>query len=223
MEIILLILALGVGISAGLLLRPKFTPYQNGTGPESQDQESSRIFMSAIKKAQVIVSRAEAEAVRVVAQSKFTTEKLEEKYQEELEARLADIQVDFSGKMGLAIKAFQDHLGTISSQSRETQTQAASITQEQTRQIYERFEKSLAEFMAQTQEKSVTSIQTELAAARQLIDTYKQQQMALIDENILAMLEKTLSIVLTKKLSLKDQLDIVYDALEKAKAEKLII
>ncbi len=43
------------------------------------------------------------------------------------------------------------------------------------------------------------------------------------DENIIAMMEQTLSIVLAKKLSLKDQLDLVYEALEKAKVEKFVV
>lgn len=74
-----------------------------------------------------------------------------------------------------------------------------------------------------SQQRSVQSIELELKAARQLIETYKQQQLKVIDENVIAMLEKTLSLVLTKKISLQDQVELVYEALEKAKAEKFIV
>jgi hypothetical protein len=47
--------------------------------------------------------------------------------------------------------------------------------------------------------------------------------MNVIDENIMAMLEKTLSLVLAKNLDLKDQMDLVYESLEKAKAEKFVV
>jgi hypothetical protein len=60
-------------------------------------------------------------------------------------------------------------------------------------------------------------------ANMRLIDTYKVQQMNVIDENIMAMLEKTLSLVLAKNLDLKDQMDLVYESLEKAKAEKFVV
>ena len=46
--------------------------------------------------------------------------------------------------------------------------------------------------------------------ARQLIETYKSSRLKLVDENIVAMLERTLSLVLVKKLSLKEQTDLVY-------------
>jgi hypothetical protein len=67
------------------------------------------------------------------------------------------------------------------------------------------------------------AVDLELRSARQLIDTYKVQQMNVIDENIMAMLEKTLSLVLAKNLDLKDQMDFVYESLEKAKAEKFVV
>ena len=47
--------------------------------------------------------------------------------------------------------------------------------------------------------------------------------MAALDANILAVVEKTVDTVLAKKLSVSDQADLVYEALEKAKAEKLKI
>jgi hypothetical protein len=37
------------------------------------------------------------------------------------------------------------------------------------------------------------------------------------------MLERNLSIVLSQKLSLKEHIDLVYEALEKAKAEKFVL
>ena len=77
--------------------------------------------------------------------------------------------------------------------------------------------------MVQTESKTATSIELELKASRELIETYKTQQLKLIDENIVAMIEQTINIVLGKKLSLKDQLDLIYEALEKAKIEKFIV
>ena len=46
--------------------------------------------------------------------------------------------------------------------------------------------------------------------------------MTLLNNNIVAMLEKTLSLVISKKLTLKDQVDLVYEALEEAKIERFI-
>src|SRR3989344_3292691 len=93
----------------------------------------------------------------------------------------------------------------------------------QTQQVFDRFEQNLSDFLVQTQEKSTHAVELEMQAARNLIDTYKRQQLNLIDEHIIAVLERTLSLVLAKKLSLEDQVDLINEALEKAKAEKFIV
>ena len=93
----------------------------------------------------------------------------------------------------------------------------------QTQQVFDRFEQNLSDFLVQTQEKSTHAVELEMQAARNLIDTYKRQQLNLIDEHIIAVLERTLSLVLAKKLSLSDQVDLINEALEKAKIEKFIV
>jgi hypothetical protein len=87
----------------------------------------------------------------------------------------------------------------------------------------ETFETNMSQFFIGAEQKSLESINLELKSARALIESYKTQQLGIIEENIVAVLERTLSIVLKQKLSLKDQLDLVYEALEKAKVEKFLV
>ena len=47
--------------------------------------------------------------------------------------------------------------------------------------------------------------------------------MNIIDENIVAMLEKTLSLVLAKNLNLRDQMELVYESLERAKTDSFLV
>ncbi|TSC86352.1 MAG: Uncharacterized protein G01um10147_875 [Microgenomates group bacterium Gr01-1014_7] len=102
--------------------------------------------------------------------------------------------------------------------------QASKVsTEKRISQTFERLEQKLSDFLIQTEQKTAASIELELKSTRSLIETYKNAQLKLIDENIIAMMEQTLSIVLSKKLSLKDQLDLIYEALEKAKVEKFIV
>jgi guanylate kinase len=86
-----------------------------------------------------------------------------------------------------------------------------------------KFEENLANFLATSEQKSFEAINLELKSARELIESYKVQQLAIIDENIVSVLEKTLDLVLTEKLSLRNQVDLVYDALYKAKVEKFLV
>lgn len=98
----------------------------------------------------------------------------------------------------------------------------ANSIRERSNSFFEKFEENLSTYLTTTQQQSVKAIELELQSARNLIDTYKTTQLNLVDENIIAMLERTLSLVLIKKLSLQDQVELVYESLEKAKAEKFL-
>lgn len=93
----------------------------------------------------------------------------------------------------------------------------------QTNELFEKFEENLSNYLTQTQTQSTKAIELELQAARSLIESYKSSQLRVVDENIVAILERTLSIILSKKLSLADQMDLVVKGLERAKAEKFFV
>lgn len=118
---------------------------------------------------------------------------------------------------------FEQFLGELKTTINQSNTISQELIKQQVNTEFEKFEQNLSDFLTQTEQQSMKAVELEVKSARQLIDTYKTQQMALIDENIVAMLEKTLNLVLSKKLTLKDQLEIIYDSLEKAKAEKFIV
>lgn len=118
---------------------------------------------------------------------------------------------------------FEQFLQDLKSAANETQSEAEEVVKQRVNQMFEKFEQDLSQFLTNTEQQSSKAIDMEIKSARSLIETYKIQQLALIDENIIAMLEKTLALVLNKKLSLKDQMELIYQSLEKAKAEKFII
>lgn len=117
---------------------------------------------------------------------------------------------------------FEQYLKDLRSDATGTQAEAEEAVKQRVNQMFEKFEQDLSEFLTNTQQQSGKAIEAEIKSARSLIETYKTQQLALIDENVVAMLEKTLALVLNKKLSLKDQTELVYQSLEKAKADKFI-
>lgn len=174
-------------------------------------KKSYNILHKAMQKAQSIIGKAELEGVEVVASSKINTRKFEEKYETEFSKQVSKAQDEF-------IRYLQD----LRTQGQQAELLSQEFTKQKVNEIFEKFEQNLASFLTQTEQKSVSAIDLELKATRQLIDTYKTQQLALIDENVIAMLEKTLSLVLVNKITLKDEVDLVYEALEKAKAEKFI-
>lgn len=179
---------------------------------QKAEEKSHSLIHRAIKKAQTILGRAELEGIKVVADNRVLMRELEEEQKQQMTKIAATLEGEF-----------QNYLQTLQQKSDQAQRESEILAQQKTNAIFERFEKNLASFLTATEQKSVTAIEVELKNTRQLINSYKTQQLAMIDENIIAMLEKTLSLVLTKKISLKDELDLVYEALERAKVENFIV
>ncbi len=162
----------------------------------------------SIQKSQDILGAAELEGVKVVAGSKL-----------ELESSLAKSQQTIVAAQNQLLAFMQD----LQKRSAEFEQAQKTSGEQRISQLFDRVETRLTDFLVQTEQKTASSIELELKASRQLIDAYKNEQLKLIDENIIAMMEQTINLVLTKKMSLKDQMDLVYEALEKAKIEKFVV
>ncbi len=173
----------------------------------------------SIKKSQDILGQAEIEGIKVVAENRVETAKLNQDLEDKLTRYLIESRQTIATAQNQLLQFMQD-LQKSSAQFEE----ASKVSgQQRINQLFDRIENRLADFLIQTEQKTTTSIELELKSTRQLIDTYKNEQLKLIDENIIAMMEQTLNTVLGKKLTLKDQLDLIYEALEKAKIEKFIV
>lgn len=160
-----------------------------------------KVIKEALKKSQAILEKAEAEGAEVIKDSRSDAKSLAAKYTAEMEKLIGQMESAFQKEVAQAEKDYIDYLTSLKEQSQKMQQSTQAITQKQT-----------AELLAQ-----------EIAASREAIEGYKQAQLKVVDENILSMLEQTLSMVLAKKVSLEDELDLVYEALDKAKAEKFIV
>lgn len=219
-----IILALIVGLVAILLLylreynkRKKLESEGDKFLQEIKEKGWDSLHQS-IKKSQEILGEAELEGIKVVAGSEVKTSKLENEYSKRLSQNLDASKQSIDAAQNRLLQFMAD----LQKRSAEFEEASKTSGEQRINQLFDRVENRLSDFLVQTAQKTSSSIELELKASRQLIDTYKNEQLKLIDENIIAMMEQTLSLVLGKKLSLSDQLDLVYEALEKAKVEKFI-
>lgn len=186
---------------------------------EDAKRKSYELLWGATKKAQEIVGESELAGIKIAADNKATLRKLES----QSEQALHDASLDAKTYIERAQQTFTDYLMQLSQQANVSVAESEKVMKDRINKVFEDFEQNLSTYMTETQGQSVRAITLEVQAARQLIDTYKTEQFRLVDENIVAMLERTLSLVLIKKLTLKDNVELVYESLEKAKAEKFII
>lgn len=173
----------------------------------------------SIKKSQAIIGQAELDSFKIVAGNKLETAKLDQNFENQLAASLDQSRQTIVVAQNQLLQFMQD----LQKRSADFEEASQKAGEQRINQLFDRIENKLADFSLQTEQKTTASIELELKSVRQLIDTYKNEQLKLINENIVAMMEQTLSVVLAKKLSLQDQLDLVYEALEKAKVEKFIV
>ena len=182
-------------------------------------EEQKKVFQETKQKSSQLLQAVEEAQASLLTQDNFVTKQLINQYSNQLSELIKNSGSSISAAQEQLIHFMED----LQKRSSDFEEASRVSTEKRISQLFERLEAKLSDFLIQTEQKTATSIELELKSVRQLIETYKNAQLKLIDENIIAMMEQTLSIILTKKLSLKDQLDLVYEALEKAKVEKFIV
>lgn len=208
------ILILGLGLILLLYLYFRETNYRQKIQRESQEFLESipegvwETLEGSMRKSKDLLGQAELESIKTVADSRVITKKMQDEYK---------LKIDDAYNQLILF------MNNLQKEGQDIKTASEKLTQERVNKLFNNLEQRLSDFLVQTSQKTSTSIELELKASRSLIESYKQEQLKLIDENILAMMEQTLALVLNKKLILQDQLDLIYEALEKAKVEKFII
>ncbi len=161
------------------------------------EDQSSQVLQDAIEKSRSILEQVAVEQVRTIEATKEQSARVE--------------------------KLYANFLSNLQKNTEGIQEETQKTLKQQAISGIEKIEQNLADFLNATQQQSIGSIQLEIQASRQLVETYKRRQLALIDENVVAILERTVGLVLSKRLTIKDHLDLVYEALEKAKTEKFVV
>lgn len=212
-------------------------PQENNNQQDAVKLKGFQIIHNAIKKAQVIISEAELEGIKIGAQRKVENRKLEDYAKVQYQQAILDIEhtiqqslnkfdaqtVNLSSALSKAQNEYSNYLVGLHASSDLAQKESLKIISSRVNLMFDRIESQLTQAFNQAQTRSLHAVELEIRSARQLIDTYKQQQLKIIDENAISLLETALSMVIPKKLTLQDQIDLVYEALEKAKAEKFIV
>lgn len=144
-------------------------------------------------------------------------------FEKSLNDTLKSLQSSMVLNMNLVQKSHGQFLSNLEEMASTEQKNSTQRVATKINELLINFEQNLTGFLSSSEQKSLEAINLEVRSARQLIDGYKAQQLAIVDENIVSVLEKTLEIVLKEKLTLKNQVDLVYDALERAKVEKFFV
>ncbi len=186
---------------------------------KKESEQAQKVSLATKQKSIQLLHAAEMAETQIISDNNYITQKIISEYKTKLQNLINSSDKSIASSQDQLVKFIAD----LQTRSAILEKTSKDMTEKKITELFEHLETRLSDFLIQTESKTTSSIELELQASREMIETYKTRQLKMIDENILAMMEQTLNIVLGKKLSLKDQLDLVYESLEKAKLEKFIV
>lgn len=219
------VLALAVSVVSVMLFLS-----ENRRGKEALKKQTEQVLEKAHTEAMQITSQAIKRGQEIISQARTDTLQFEQMAEKEFQqsaqsaGQLFSKEVsNFAAQLSQVQNEYMKYLDTLKQNMDQSNEDSLQLVKSQVDQLFERFEQNLSDFLTQTEQRTVSSLDLELRAARELINTYKEQQLKVIDENAVAILEQALNTVISKRLTLKDHLDLVHEALEKAKLDKFIV
>lgn len=182
-------------------------------------EKSNSIIHRAIGQANKILVAAELKGVKLVAAEKIASDKLATEYSEHLRLLSENMEKQFEKIARDGESSYENFAQKIELLIKQSLERNEKTFEEKTNLFIENAQGELGRFTSDVHNRVRTQIDQELAAARAEIAEYKKHRLKALDENIIEILEKTLQVALGKKMSLADQSELIYKALEEAKKE----
>ena len=179
--------------------------------------KSDSIIGRAINKAQDIVSVAQSKRLNLVAAEKLLSTKIVDSYRTDIEKLENEIQQKFEKNTLEADKVYKEFLASIENKITASLTANQKILDQKATEFIDTAGKSLTEYTQELESRIKNQIEGEMQKANGEIEEYKIHRRKVLDEKIVDILEEVLRLTIDKKLSLSDQSDFIYKALEEAK------
>jgi hypothetical protein len=177
------------------------------------------IIYKAVQEANKILVAAELKGLQLIGKQKMTSEDLAGEFDTHLSAieKAIEDQLEHSAKH--ADETYEEFVRAAETSINAHITNNQKMLEEKANTMIERAESLLTEFTGNLEAKVKGDVERELAqVARELVE-YKANRIRIIDERIVDILEEVIRVTLGKKISLADQSDLVYKALDDAKKE----
>ena len=184
-------------------------------------KKAREITYDAMKDSRKMVAEAELEGVKIVAKEKLDSKKIGDEYEaklEELTVHTEQILADYNKSVENDLKRLSDALEKrIASGISKNE----NFLQQETTKLSSQLSNTFTTLEANAKEQIRSNVEKEFISVKKVIETYRQERYALIDNQILSLLENTTAIALQKSLSLQDHTEFIYRALEEAKSKDI--
>jgi len=185
---------------------------------ESQAKTRS-ILYKAVQQANKILVAAELKGLQLIGKQKMTGDELSNQFDAHLAAIEKAMQDQLERNAEHAEAVYGEFIQGAEASINDHINKNQKMLEEKANAMIERTESLLTQFTGELESKVKGDVERELAKATEEIEQYKANRMRIVDERIVDILEQVLQVALEKKMSLADQSELIYKALEDAKRE----
>jgi hypothetical protein len=190
---------------------------------------AQQIIDDAVKKSQELIYQAETASIKIVSESKAELNQGQTLYSTELKHILQQFEAGIANEMHsvhervASSQTIQEKfLADLSTKFSQFQKSTEETLSKDAAKATEGFGEQLTESLRQISDQASTAVEKDLQKEHENVKRFEESQIKLIQENLAAILERTLELVLTKKLTLGDHIDLVNESFEEAKKEKFL-
>lgn len=184
---------------------------------------TSSIIHRAIQQANKVLITAELKGIQLISRQKLTGSELTHQFNQHLAAVEKALQDQFIRNAEHADQSYAEFLANSEKIIKEHIAANEKMLTEKSVGMVTQTESMLAAFTHDMEEKVKGDIDLQMKKVVDEIQHYKLTRMRVIDERIVDVLEEVLKVVLEKKLTIVDQSDLVYKALEQAKKDHAFV
>jgi len=193
-------------------------PSPDGLLKASQAKTNSVIY-KAVQQANKILVAAELKGLQLISRQKLTGNELSDQFRSHLLAIEKALQEQLEHNAQHADVVYNEFIKSAEATIQNHITANQKMLEDKSQTLITRTEGLLTEFTKRLEEKVQGDVDKELLKVAEEIDNYKATRMRIVDERIVDILEEIMRTVIGKKMSLADQSELIYKALEEAKKE----
>lgn len=197
-------------------IEKKFDPHEKEVAAEVRSQE---LLSSASKQANDMMVSAELKSIEFLSQQKVAGQDVIAELKKHIVQMEQSLQGQFDATTKESVDAYSQFIDHVSKTITQYITDADKRLEERGQEMLDKTQKSLETLTASVQELVKKQVEEEMASVKKEIEDYKAKRIRVIDERIIDILEEVLRLTLDKKLSMVDQSDLIYKALEEAKKD----
>jgi hypothetical protein len=180
---------------------------------------AAEILKKAIQDANAMVAQAQHDSSDIVAHQQQSGAELARVFEKHLKDVEATLKTQFDANSQTANSAYKEFIKIVEDSISQQIEKNNQMIQEKSSQMIANTQGLMDKFVKNVEGKVTQQIDAELRNVREEINQYKVHRMQVIDERIIEILEDIIQVALEKKLSLAEQSELVYRALDEAKHE----